>query len=138
MTAEKKPKYIRGGPPRVFRSVLTGVWYVVTAYHDLGDGRFIAAKKRQIHDDDARLLELNWNLAQSLSAAMVTNVGPDQQQEAKDLAWEHARKVAGLGPLPGGRVEVTLNERGALGHHGSDDYTTCTEPMHWDKVPSDA
>jgi hypothetical protein len=101
--ADQKPKYIRGGPPRVFRSVLTGTWYVVSAYHDLGDGRFIAAKKREIHPDDARLLELNWGLAQAMAKAtqemaqdVITDIGPDQQDRAVELAREHARKVAGL------------------------------------------
>lgn len=29
----------------------------------------------------------------------------------------------------------TLNERGAVGHHGSDDYVTCSSPSHWDRLP---
>lgn len=33
---------------------------------------------------------------------------------------------------------TTLAERGALGHHGSDDYATCVTSDHWDRVPPDA
>lgn len=48
---------VRGGPPRIIRSALSGTWYVVTSYRDLGGGTFIASAKREIHPDDARDLE---------------------------------------------------------------------------------
>jgi len=32
-----------------------------------------------------------------VSEPVVTNVGPDQQDKAKDIAREHAAKVAGVG-----------------------------------------
>jgi hypothetical protein len=55
--AKQSGTFVRGGPPRVLRSVLTGRWYVVTSYRDLGDGRFIASKKREVHPDDEKWLE---------------------------------------------------------------------------------
>jgi len=61
--AAEKPRYVRGGPPRVTRSPLTGTWYVVSAYHDLGGGRFAATQKREVHPDDAAGLERLWSAA---------------------------------------------------------------------------
>jgi hypothetical protein len=48
---------VRGGPPRVMRSSMTGKWYVVSSYRDLGEGRFEASVKREVHPDDAVGLE---------------------------------------------------------------------------------
>ena len=30
----------------------------------------------------------------------------------------------------------TLAERGAMGHHGDDDYATCNERRHWERIPA--
>lgn len=55
---EKEPgKFVRGGPPRVLRSGMTGTWYVVTSYRDYGGGQFLASVKREVHPDDAAGLE---------------------------------------------------------------------------------
>ena len=58
LSAHKQPgRFVRGGPPRVLRSRMTDRWYVVTSYRDLGEGRFIASAKREVHPDDAAGLE---------------------------------------------------------------------------------
>ena len=62
--SEKKGKYVRGGAPRVFRSPVTGAWYVVTAYWDYGNGHYIASVKREVHPDDLRELETLYQIAQ--------------------------------------------------------------------------
>jgi hypothetical protein len=49
---------VRSGPPRVMRSPLTGTWYVITPpYRDMGEGRIIAGRKREVHPDDQAHLE---------------------------------------------------------------------------------
>jgi hypothetical protein len=57
MTDKLPGTFVRGGPPRVLRSPMTGTWYVVTAYRDLGEGRFMATAKRAVHEADAAGLE---------------------------------------------------------------------------------
>jgi hypothetical protein len=57
MSDQMPGKMVRGGPPRVLRSPMTGTWYVVTSYRDLGEGRFAASEKREVHKDDAAGLE---------------------------------------------------------------------------------
>jgi hypothetical protein len=52
-----KPKYIRGGPPLIMRSGLTGAWYVVSAYTDHGNGAITAGVKREVSETSARQLE---------------------------------------------------------------------------------
>lgn len=44
-------------PPMVMRSGLTGTWWVVMRYKDLGEGRFEALEKHRLADDSARQLE---------------------------------------------------------------------------------
>jgi hypothetical protein len=46
------------------RSGMTGKWYVVTAYRDLGEGRFMASTKRPVHPDDAAGLEAAYQCQQ--------------------------------------------------------------------------
>lgn len=47
----------RKQPPMVMRSDLTGTWWVVLRYKDLGEGRFEALDKHMLADDTARQLE---------------------------------------------------------------------------------
>ena len=44
-------------PPMVMRSELTGTWWVVMRYKDLGEGRFEALEKHMLADDSAQQLE---------------------------------------------------------------------------------
>ena len=38
--------------PKLMKSELTGVWYIVTNYEDLGNGHFRAIKKFEISKED--------------------------------------------------------------------------------------
>lgn len=47
----------RQQPPMVMRAGLTGTWYVVMRYKDLGEGRFEALEKHVLAADSAKQLE---------------------------------------------------------------------------------
>lgn len=47
----------RKQPPMVMRSGLTGTWWVVTRYKNLGDGRFEAIEKHLLAAESAGQLE---------------------------------------------------------------------------------
>lgn len=34
-------------------------------------------------------------------------------------------------------IAAAIASRGGLGHHGDDDYATCTTERHWEKLPAD-
>jgi hypothetical protein len=44
-------------PPMVMRAGLTGTWYIVMRYKDLGEGRFEALEKHRLAENSARQLE---------------------------------------------------------------------------------
>lgn len=49
---------VRKGPPRVMRSALTDSWYLVSPpYRDLGGGRIVAGRKRDVHPEDQDTLD---------------------------------------------------------------------------------
>lgn len=66
---------------------------------------------------------------------------------AEDWAKEH-RETSGLhfglaGPGTSAAANCplcspapTLAARGAMGHHGDDDYATCNEHRHWERIPA--
>ena len=88
-------KYIRGGPPRVLRSPMTEAWYVVTSYHDLGEGKFLASAKREVHPDDAKGLEAayqahkDWESGKLVASATPDTAALDRltEQLLEDLAY---------------------------------------------------
>lgn len=60
--------------------------------------------------------------------------GPDMGQDVEPIPNE-STVIATVIASTGGPA-LTLAERGAMGHHGSDDYSTCMQPTHWERVPA--